>query len=479
MKKISIFISLIIFHVFLLIKSEKNNTNIVSLKFKTYYPYTNNSNVNPNAFEAADYYENIHESKIYLEVGVGNESNFETNTNQTLNVIVDLKETIFSTTDLYFEKNTVENNKILCNYNTSKSTTLYNSDDYIKMYGIETLFSYAKESFKIFTDLSLTKYEIMKLNFLNTINHNKSNICGNIGLTYLHQESHSYNFIAQLHSRFDLSEYSVIFNYSSKNSDEGLFILGNMPHVYLSNKYHIDNLVSIYSTSIKEPTLLIDELKIKGYDNENYEEQLKVKISPDIEGIEFPEFYFNIIEELFFQNYYNKEICSVKVCKRLYRVIQCDSSKGQFGTKDIKAFPKITFYKNNNFNISFTGEELFYYKNNKYFFKIVENVLEKDFVFGRILFKKYITVLNPDKKQISLYINNIDENINPENDQNNSYIKYILITIGCILCIAVIFLLGIHFGREFFKKRAKRACELDDDFEYQSTKEDNEASLFS
>ena len=115
MKKISIFISLIIFHVFLLIKSDKNNTNIVSLKFKTYYPYTNNSNVNPNAFEAADYYENIHESKIYLEVGVGNESNFETNTNQTLNVIVDLKETIFSTTDLYFEKNTVENNKILCN----------------------------------------------------------------------------------------------------------------------------------------------------------------------------------------------------------------------------------------------------------------------------------------------------------------------------------------------------------------------------
>ena len=110
----------------------------------------------------------------------------------------------------------------------------------------------------------------------------------------------------------------------------------------------------------------------------------------------------------------------------------------------------------------------------------MENVLEKYFVFGRILFKKYITVLNPDKKQISLYINNIDENINPENDyRNNSYIKYILITIGCILCIAVIFLLGIHFGREFFKKRAKRACELDDDFEYQSTKEDNEASLFS
>ena len=78
-------------------------------------------------------------------------------------------------------------------------------------------------------------------------------------------------------------------------------------------------------------------------DNDNYEEQLKVKISQDIEGIEFPEFYFNIIEELFFQNYYNKEICSVKVCKRLYRVIQCDSSKGQFGIKDIKSFPKITF----------------------------------------------------------------------------------------------------------------------------------------
>ena len=49
-----------------IIKSETNNTNIVSLKFKTYYPYINSSH---SVYEAEDYYFNVHLSKIYLEIG--------------------------------------------------------------------------------------------------------------------------------------------------------------------------------------------------------------------------------------------------------------------------------------------------------------------------------------------------------------------------------------------------------------------------
>lgn len=229
MWKISILISTILLLNLTIMKSETNNTNIVSLKFKTYYPYINSSN---SLYEAEDYYFNVHLSKIYLEIQLGDKHNFETKTNQTLNVIVDLNEKVFLTTNLYFNRFTLENNNLLCKYNTSKSTTFYESPNYYEFYGIKAQSSFAKESFKIFIDQSLSKYNITKLNFINKINHNISNICGNIGLGYLHPENSAYNLIAQLYEEFNLSEYSFLFQYNSPNSDEGIFILGNMPHIF-------------------------------------------------------------------------------------------------------------------------------------------------------------------------------------------------------------------------------------------------------
>ena len=482
MIKISNFIPFLIISNILIIKSELNNTNIISLKFKTFYPYSNNSKNIPSLYNINDYYINYHLSKIYLEIGLGNETNFEEKTNQTLNVIVDLEEIIFSTTNIYFSKYTVENNNLLCNYNTSKSTTLYESGGYYNIYGIKSMSSYASEFFKIYTDISLRKYNITKLNFVNTINHNKSTICGNIGLTYLHPESQSYNFIAQLHSRFNLSDYSLLFNYSSINSDEGIFIFGNMPHIYLPNKYNIDNLISIYSTNIREPTLFFSEIKIEGYKmDENYDE-LKIIINPNIEGLEFPEFYFQKIEEAFFQEYYNKSICHIEMCeRRIYYIIQCDGDKGKFGDKNIKAFPKIEFNKNKNTNlsISFTGEDLFYFKNNKYYFKIVKNVLEEYFVFGRILLKKYITVLNPDTRQISFYLDNKNENKEKRYEEVSNVNYKILIIVACIICAIIFFPLGIYFGKKLFQKRGKVAYELNDGYDYSPAKDSNDKYLIN
>ncbi len=473
------FIFIIIFSNILIIKTEFNNTNIISLKFKTYYPYTKNSNENSSFYNEEDYYFNYHLSKIYLEMGIGDENNYETNTNQSLNVIVDLKEIILSTTNEYFEKYTIENNNLLCNYNTSKSTTLYQSSGYYDLKDFKSLVSYASEYFKIYTDIYFSKYNITKLNFVNTINHNKSNICGNIGLTYLHHESISFHLIGQLYSKFNLPEYSILFNYSSTSthSDEGNFIFGNMPHVLLPDIYNIDNLYPIYSTSIKEPTLIFNKIQIG--DNNIVEEygEMEIKINPDIEGFVFPVFIFEKIEEVFFQEYYNKSICHYKLCNRVYKVIECDGEKGNFGEKNIKSFPKITFYKIENFSISFTGEDLFYIKNNKYFFKIIEKTYENYFVFGRILFKKYTTVLNQDKRQIYFYINK--NNNNEIKEKNNQNIKIIiLIIIICTLCVIVFFFFGIFFGKKIFQKRGKLAYELNDGYDY-NTKNDNENYLIN
>ena len=178
-------ISILLIFNFLIVHSKLNNTNIISLKFKTYYPFISLSKINPLTYNCKDYYERIHLSKIYLEIEAGNGKK----SNQYLNIIVDLNEIIFSTTNLYFEKNTIENNNLLCKYNTSKSETFFEYDGYYNIIGMKTLSSYAYEYFKIYTDINLSKYNYTKLNFINTINHLNNYICGNIGLTYLHSES--------------------------------------------------------------------------------------------------------------------------------------------------------------------------------------------------------------------------------------------------------------------------------------------------
>ena len=483
MFKIRISFFIIFINKFFLLCSQNKNTNFISLKFKTYYPCSNNSIYNPSNFSIEDYFEKIHLSKLYLEVEVGDENNFKTNTNQLMNIIIDIKEIIFSSTNLYFNKFTYENNNILCHYNTSKSSTFNEIPNYYKLDGIKSLSSFAKDSFKIYTDIPMSKYQIQKLNFVNTINHNISNICGNIGLKYTKTESKEYHFLAQLHSKFNLSEYSFIFNYSNLLNDEGIFIFGDMPHVYLPNKFNIENLIPIKYLGFGEPLFELYEIKIEreGYKIDSKDQQYKMKITSDIEGFEFPENIFVDIEDIFFQNYYIKKICHKQLTNRIYNVIYCDKGNGKFEEKDIKAFPNITLYidKMYNFSVSFNGEDLFYLENNKYFFKIVSNVLETYFVLGRLLFKKYLTIFNLDKKQIYFYTNNMaapyDQKSEFKENNKNQNIKIIIIV--SIIVALIFFPLGIYFGKKIFKQRNKKAYELNDGYDYSNQENDEKFEI--
>jgi len=96
--------------------------------------------------------------------------------------------------------------------------------------------------------------------------------------------------------------------------------------------------------------------------------------------------------------------------------------------------------------------------------------LEGYFVFGRILLKKYSTVLNPDKRQIYFYIDKENnEEIRTQNETNINYT--ILIIVACIICIVIFFPLGIYFGKKLFQKRGKLAYELNDGYDYSSKNE--------
>ena len=452
-------INVVIFLIIKLSLSSLNNSCFIAIKFKTYYPYIDN---NSPFLNAENYYKKIHLSKIYLELYTGNETNFKEGKNQTLNTIVNLKESTFFTTNIYFKKDTEINNNLLCSYDTSKSNTFKNSKGYYKYDDTDTFVSYSREDFKIFTDLSLSKYKITNLNLFCTINHNISTICGNIGLAYFHVESKAYNFLAQLRSIFSLPDFTFLFNYT--NSDEGIFIFGNKPHVYLSNRYNENDLVSFYSTYIYDFSVKTDSILI----GNNYTKvNLKLNINPDFEGFEFPKNYFKIIEEIFFNDYYNKGIC-FKDSYKLYNVIIC---KENFSNEDIKAFPKIEF-KLENYLIKFIGADLFYKSNNRFYFQILERATEKYFDLGRIFFKKYLTVINPKDRLIFFYNDKEKNDGNEKSDVDYSFpIKYLIVIIVLSIFFMILFPVGFFLGKKIYQQRKKRAFELNDNFDYTPAKE--------
>ena len=440
----------------------ENNSNIVTLKFSTYYPYVEN-----NLTKSEFYYKKIHLSKLYLELQTGNESSYKKGKNQILNTIIDLKEVVLITTDLYFEKDTKKNNNLLCTYNTSVSDTFVESQGYYDIHGLKTPCSYSYEYFKIYTDYYLEKYNFTKLNVLCTINHNISKLCGNIGLAYFHTESKSFNLLGQLHRLFALQDFTFLFNYTNK--DEGVFIFGNKPHVYLPEKYNESDLFSFYTKYIYEFNL--DNVLF--YINNNLtNENIYIKINPDIEGFQFPGNYFNLLEKNFFYKYYLQNICKNE-SYRGYTIIYCDEG---FTDEMLKSFPEIKF-KIANISFNFTGEDLFYKYENNYYFRIIERSTEKHFDLGRIFLKKYIIPINPESRQIFLYQNK-EQNQQKENidNKNNNHFdfKYIIIIIVLVIFLMIVFPVGIYIGKKINKKRNKKAYELTDGYDYTPSKEVSE-----
>jgi hypothetical protein len=182
-----------------------------------------------------------------------------------------------------------------------------------------------------------------------TINHNISKLCGNIGLAYFHTESKSFNLLGQLHRLFALQDFTFLFNYTNK--DEGVFIFGNKPHVYLPEKYNESDLFSFYTKYIYEFNL--DNVLF--YINDNLtNENIYIKINPDFEGFQFPGNYFNLLEKNFFYKYYLQNICKNETY-RGYTIIYCNEG---FTANIIKSFPEIKF-KIANISFHFTGEDLF------------------------------------------------------------------------------------------------------------------------
>ena len=98
------------------------------------------------------------------------------------------------------------------------------------------------------------------------------------------------------------------------------------------------------------------------------------------------------------------------------------------------------------------------------------------FLLGSIFFKKYFFCFDNNNNQIGF----VQENDNSNNSNNNTkevitlhWYNSVGTVIALIFVIMIIGLGGLYFGKKIYYRRKLRANELEDEFEYENTKDKN------
>lgn len=94
----------------------------------------------------------------------------------------------------------------------------------------------------------------------------------------------------------------------------------------------------------------------------------------------------------------------------------------------------------------------------------------EQWIFGKIFSKKFPTILDLDHNKISIYNYNNEETNNENNNSSFKFnILYLVVFIGFIIFGILCYLLGKNLN----KIRKKKANELNDDYDYTPTLNDN------
>ena len=401
------------------------------------------------------------------------------NNQQNFNLRNDLHSSIYlgeskQLTDLYFNSEDhlyfIDDDEEICkgqNFFT-KNFSSYEQSSYTIEIDETIKAVQIKETIYLYKDLNLEKMDKIE-NFpflmkLKTIQENKG--CFLFGTLYrTTQEIRKINFIEQLKKLKLINGYAWTFKYTSDN--EGLFILGEEPHIYDSNNYNISNyLTTLPQINLHSYGWTIDLDKV--YSGENQlPNSVDGRLSFSNNYILADSTYNKTIYKQFFSKYIDKEICYLNFSTLGQSYYYCEKNK--FKTEDINKFPKLIMTNIKlETNFSFTGKELFYEGKDFYYFKIHFNSFSiVGWVLGQLFIRKYQLVFNYDKKTIGYYNdyrfkpeeNNDGEPILPKTSDKIYF--YIFIPLSVVVLGAIIFIL-IKFVC-CNKNRKKKEYELPDE----------------
>ena len=386
----------------------------------------------------------------------------------------------------------IDNNII--NYNNF-SYSFYDSDSYeiineIDIKGEKIKKYLIKDYIELYEDISLNKKTKTKIafNFFQENNMKLNKYCFEIGFP-INKNLHKINsstFIKQLKSNNIIDNYKISLLFNS--SIEGFYIIGNFLHD-LNITYKDFQLISIYSipnNPLFQFQIIFDNIFVI---NKNSKEELnkvqlnsnKIYFNLDLGLIIGTKEYFDEINKLFFNYYYENKICKLETVKKNiydsqysmirlkhYEIISC--LRNNINDKyyfNIELFPSLFFYlKENDFTCEFNYKDLFEEKNGIYYFKVIYSLNEnKEWQFGKTFFEKYPTTFDIESRKIYFYNKNIlFKKMNNIKKKENSN----LLIIMCIFLSIILMGITFYLGKKIYRQRKLRKNEINDNFDYKS-----------
>ena len=230
----------------------------------------------------------------------------------------------------------------------------------------------------------------------------------------LQKNSKDKGFIEILKDLDYIKTYDWILNYTNNNKDneEMILIIGKKPHEYYPQYFSENQILSMNSycsVTYLKWGILFNKIYIN---SQSFNDLLDSEIDFKYNSIIAPNDYWDYINQIYFNEYINLNICSIEVNTDKMRYFSCN--KDNFGKNDITKAPILYFYSVQfNYSFEIKGEELFELKNNKYYFLLFSQTFTYSWILGKPFFRKYPFLYNIEGRTISFY--------NPNSPYEKSY----------------------------------------------------------
>jgi len=347
--------------------------------------------------------------------------------------------------------------------NISDKDFIYLEEDEKAIQINETLFLYKDLEMK--KKIKIENFPI----FIKISQINSEKLCLLIGLLFrISGPLKRISFFEELKKLKLIDSYSWTVKYTSEN--EGLLIIGEEPHIYDPNNYNKGHMRTLNPSILENAySWTINFHKI--YSGKNLiSEQNFCIISHGNNYIMGNKEYNKSVVNEFFGKYLKSEICHYHNDRLFQSYYYCDKTK--FSQEDIRSFPSLSFINVDlEEKFEFEGEELFYEKNGKYYFKVYFNDFSQgSWLIGKLFLKKYQFIFDYDKKVISYYktsdknydgfegegIDNKQKSQDDNINNNNNYLMYIIILISIFFMIIIILLIKFYFINLCSNKHRKK-----------------------
>ena len=386
----------------------------------------------------------------------------------------------------------------LSNYIPDESETFKSHSDYELVVDQIANATNATDNFNLYAnDLNFnenitikdTQFYLGDSMFENEFEDNET-ICGIIGLNiqYIFPKYKENNFINILKQKNVISSNTFSFIFSNSYNKNNIFgknykydnflIIGmnetDVSKVFNSNDLRTMNIEKNYDWRISIDEIFLNynkNLMSSSTNNKFMSVNSMANFDNDFDFIMIKTADFNFINDIYFKEYIEKNICRLKadyMYNYNFNYIIC---KTDFKS-EMKKFPNINFMvKEINYTFTLTYEDLFIELNNYIYFMIVKEDFHSYYsTFGNVFLKKFPLVFDYEKKTITFI--NINNTI--INDKNSGFgIDYVLFII-CGICIIVGISFGFIIGKVWKKNKKKNADELIDDCEYNINEDNNE-----